>query len=405
MSLLDDAPLDDTLITRKALTQRVRVFADRAVAGALTSPLGTVLLAWILGGAAGWGRAAVWLVFINLTELLILGVGYRYLLARPDEQETQKWANRLILANSSAGFAWGCSVWFFWVEGEYILYLLNLIVLVGVSAVCVVIMSSLRSAMMLFSAGILLPPLLHLFVYGNPYAIQIAVGLAVLFILEQQYARVAERQLIEGLESDQRSLALVERLSQTRAALRLANDELSAKNLELVSTLERVRVMATQDELTGVFNRRYIGEQLERQVALKSRYGTTASVIMFDLDHFKKINDRYGHSVGDQALQQTVRAIGGGLREGDIVARFGGEEFLVLLPVTECEAAAQLAERLRVVLAAVDFTDGREPIFLRASFGVAELGPKETVETWLRRADMAMYEAKSTGRNCVVAAT
>lgn len=403
--VLQDAPLDESLIASKAMAERVRVFADRSVTGALSSPLGTVLLAGILGGTAGWGRAAIWLVLINLTELLILGVGYRYLLAKPDVSAAPVWASRLIFANTLAGLAWGCSVWFFWVDGEFIFYMLNVTVLVGVSAVCVIIMSPLRNAMLLYSTGILLPQVVHLFIVDNPYAVQVGIGLVILFIVEMQYARVAERQLIEGLESGQRNLALVEQLSRTRVALRRANDALTSKNAELGATLERVRVMATHDELTGAFNRRYIAEQLERQVALKARHGTTASIIMFDLDHFKKINDHFGHSVGDRALKEAVRAIDAELREGDVVARFGGEEFLVLLPVTEREAAGLLAERLRIALIGVVLTDGRDEIFLRGSFGVAELAPGETVEMWLRRADMALYEAKATGRNRVMLAT
>ncbi|MCF8177798.1 MAG: GGDEF domain-containing protein [Sulfuritalea sp.] len=401
---LPDTPLDEAAIASKVTAERIRVFADRSVSGALTSPLGTGLLAWILGGAAGWKLAVIWLVLINLAELLILGIGYRYQMAKPAAEDAPKWGNRLIIGNTLAGLAWGSSVWFFWVDGEFILYLLNLMVLVGVSAICVIIMSPLRNAMLLFSAGILLPPLLHLLTVDNPYAAQISVGLVILFITEQQYSGVAKRQLDRELENGQRNLALVEQLTLTRSALNDANQKLTSKNAELSSMLERVRVMATRDELTGAFNRRFIGEQLERQVALKARHGTPASIVMLDLDHFKKINDRYGHSVGDQALKETVRAIDAELREGDVVARFGGEEFLVLLPVAGLEAASQLAERLRAALAKVALREGQEEIHLRASFGIAELRSEDTVEMWLRRADLALYEAKEKGRDCVVEA-
>jgi diguanylate cyclase (GGDEF)-like protein len=125
---------------------------------------------------------------------------------------------------------------------------------------------------------------------------------------------------------------------------------------------------------------------------------------MFDLDHFKKINDRYGHPVGDQALRETVRAIAAELREGDILARFGGEEFLVLLPMTGLDAARLLAERLRQAIASVVLAAGSDEVFLRASFGVAELVPAESVAGWLGRVDRALYQAKERGRDCVVVA-
>jgi diguanylate cyclase (GGDEF)-like protein len=215
---------------------------------------------------------------------------------------------------------------------------------------------------------------------------------------------VLGQQLSDGLDSELRSRALVEQLSLVRAELSVSNGELAARNAELAATLERVKELATRDELTGAFNRRHIVDQLERQLAAKLRHATVASVTMLDLDHFKKINDRYGHPVGDQALRETVRVIAAELREGDILARFGGEEFLVLLPMTGLDAARLLAERLRQALASVVLAAGSEEVFLRASFGVAELGTGESVAGWLGRTDRALYQAKERGRDCVVVA-
>ena len=282
--------------------------------------------------------------------------------------------------------------------------MLNLIILVSVSALCVIIMSPFRMAMLLFAAGVLLPPLLQLVVVRNPYAIQTALGLSVLFILELQYAGVARRQLIAGIEDSVRSAALVEQVSHVRVVLDQTNAKLEDRNAALAEALERVRDTAIHDELTGAFNRRYIVEQLDRQLALKARHGTPASIIMIDLDHFKKINDRYGHPVGDRALQEIVRAMSAELRDVDVLARFGGEEFLVLLPLAARPAACLLAERLRTAVAAIVLVDGNDEIFLRASFGVAELAAGETVAIWLRRVDLALYQAKERGRDCIVAA-
>jgi diguanylate cyclase (GGDEF)-like protein len=396
--------VDETCIEARVMVARIRVFTDRAVAGALSSPLGTLLLAAIMGPAAGWDRAAIWLCVINFGELLILGQAYRYRSSPPAEQGNHIWARRQIWANGLIGLAWGSSVWFFRVDDHFLLYLINLAVLVGVAALCVTIMSPFRSAVLLFAVGILLPPLAQVALIPGPYRIETAAGLAILFVLTLHYGRVLRQQLIDGLDSEQRSRALVEQLSQVRAELSFSNGELATRNAELAATLERVKELATRDELTGAFNRRYIVDQLERQLAAKVRHATAASVAMLDLDHFKKINDRYGHPVGDQALQETVRVIAAELREGDVLARFGGEEFLVLLPMTGLDAARLLAERLRKALASVVLVVRSDEVSVRASFGVAELGPGESVAGWLGRADGALYQAKERGRDCVVVA-
>lgn len=401
---LPEFHLDEVTVAHKVMAERVRVFTDRAVAGALSSPLGTLLLALVLGPVVGWRQAAAWLILINLGEMLILGLGYRRRAMQPAWSESIIWAQRQIVANFLVGLAWGTSVWFFSVEPLSHHYFFNLSVLVAVSAICVTIMSAFRAASILFSAAVLLPPVVHAFQISHPFAMQIGLSLIILFALEVQYGAVARRQLISGLEAGQRSQALVDQLSQLRSDLYQSNHALAQKNADLAAAFERLNELATHDELTGAFNRRVMVERLELQAVYKSRYGTPASLIMLDLDHFKKINDRHGHSVGDLALQLLVRTVQDELREGDILARFGGEEFLVLLPLSTADAARQTAERLRCAIAAIKLGADEDQVLLRASFGVAELVMDESVASWLRRVDLALYQAKDTGRNRVVLA-
>ncbi|MBI5110339.1 MAG: diguanylate cyclase [Rhodocyclales bacterium] len=403
-SQLPEFHLDEVTVARRVMAERVRVFTDRAVAGALSSPLGTLLLVLVLGPAAGWGKAAAWLILINLDELLILGLGYRFRTLPPLWRDSIPWARRQIGANFLVGLAWGASVWFFAVEPLSHHFFFNLSVLVAVSAICVTIMSAFRTASILFSAAVLLPPVVHAFQTSHPFALQIGLSLIILFALEVQYGAVARRQLISGLDAAQRSQALVDQLSQLRSDLYQSNHALEQKNADLAAAFERLNELATHDELTGASNRRVMVERLELQVAYKSRYGTPASLIMLDLDHFKKINDRHGHSVGDLALQVLVRTVQGELREGDILARFGGEEFLILLPLSAADAARQTAERLRCAIAAIELAADQGRVRLRASFGVAELATGEVVADWLRRVDLALYQAKDSGRNRVVLA-
>lgn len=155
---------------------------------------------------------------------------------------------------------------------------------------------------------------------------------------------------------------------------------------------------ALSDALTGVGNRRLIVDILDREIAKLERYGGDLSVILLDLDHFKEINDRYGHGVGDRVLVESSRLVADHLRRSDLLGRWGGEEFIVLAPETDLQGARLLAERLRLRLAVHRFEGVGD---LTASFGVAAHLPGDTGETLVHRADRALYEAKQAGRNTV----
>jgi diguanylate cyclase (GGDEF)-like protein len=265
-------------------------------------------------------------------------------------------------------------------------------------------MSAFRSATLLFSIGILLPPLVQLLYVNNPYAWQIATGLLVLFAVQIRYAREVEQELHRELNNSVRNGALLMQISLARVELHASHAALEVKNAELQAAMTRLNEMVTQDVLTRAFSRRYIFEQLERQVSIRRRHGASVCLVMFDLDHFKSINDHYGHPVGDRALQMVARTVIAQLREGDMLARVGGEEFLVLLPMTDGAAAFLLADRLRGVLEQTTVTEGSVKVHLPASFGVAELLPDENVASWFKRVDAALYRAKATGRNITVSA-
>ena len=160
-----------------------------------------------------------------------------------------------------------------------------------------------------------------------------------------------------------------------------------------------LRRLAQTDPLTGAFNRRHGRERLNAELARRERYGTVVSILLIDIDHFKSINDKHGHEAGDDALRAMVSRLGGLLRTIDLVIRWGGEEFLVILPETGAEGAAATAERLRQGIAA----DGAAPIRLTVSIGVAEADCGDP-DNLLRRADAALYRAKAEGRDRIVVA-
>ena len=174
----------------------------------------------------------------------------------------------------------------------------------------------------------------------------------------------------------------------------------AAAAIDLIELVETNRVLALHDGLTGLLNRRAFDESLARTVAQSSRGGQPVSLLLLDLDHFKVLNDSWGHSVGDQALQATSSEIRAQIRAADMGARYGGEEFAIILPDTDGAAAFRLAERLRKALADRAISVGRDQIRITASLGVSasDLG-YETPEELIRSADEALYASKETGRN------
>jgi len=174
---------------------------------------------------------------------------------------------------------------------------------------------------------------------------------------------------------------------------------------ELQRTNEKLEHMAATDPLTGVANRREFIDRVEAEIARAKRNGAPFSLLALDLDHFKAINDSYGHQAGDQVLQRFVEQCVEAVRPFDGVARVGGEEFMVLLPQAALETAQSIGERIRETIAGTPFEAGiGKPIAVTVSVGVSEFGRDgDTIDAMLRRADERLYRAKHQGRNQVVA--
>jgi len=161
---------------------------------------------------------------------------------------------------------------------------------------------------------------------------------------------------------------------------------------------ERVRLVAMKDRLTDAWNRIRLEDAAQQEIVRLERYGHPASLIMVDLDHFKQINDKFGHATGDLVLKQFCAVAQGCIRTTDLLGRWGGEEFLILMPNSGYASAACLAERIRTAVEQHDFADG---LHVTASLGLAVCQPTDTWESWLDRADKALYRSKSAGRNRV----
>ena len=178
---------------------------------------------------------------------------------------------------------------------------------------------------------------------------------------------------------------------------------LSDSNRQLKLAFDRIEQIAIRDELTGLFNRRFLLDLLERERSRAKRLGTTFSVCLFDLDHFKSINDTHGHAMGDEVLKRFARLGDSGLRAVDAFGRYGGEEFLLVLPDTGREGARASAERIRAAFEKADVPQMPADRRLTVTVGIATARPNEEVEALLGRADAALYAGKAAGRNRVIA--
>lgn len=164
---------------------------------------------------------------------------------------------------------------------------------------------------------------------------------------------------------------------------------------------DQLKLLSQTDQLTQIFNRVKFHDSLTREIHRAKRYDTELTLIMFDIDHFKRINDTYGHDIGDDVLVNLSELVKTCIRETDIFARWGGEEFMLLLPHTTMLNASKLAERIRAIIEKNNFpTVGT----ITSSFGVTQYVNTDTAETFTKRVDRALYKAKETGRNRVIAA-
>lgn len=188
--------------------------------------------------------------------------------------------------------------------------------------------------------------------------------------------------------------------------LRKALQQADALNQQLLAQVKRVdelnralSELATTDALTGLNNRRAFDHSLQLEMAIVERRGTPLSLLMLDVDHFKRINDNFGHEAGDKLLVAIAQMLNGCARVIDVVARVGGEEFAVILPNTPADGAREVAERMRTAVAHANWL--AQPATI--SIGVATLQPEEAAASLCARADTALYAAKAAGRNRVVA--
>lgn len=211
-----------------------------------------------------------------------------------------------------------------------------------------------------------------------------------------------ERSTITGLRSDGSEVPLEVTISKIHVNGKLEMTAVLRDISEKSTLLEELLKLSRTDGLTKLYNRTYFTDLFKRELERNARYKNGISIIMFDLDHFKMVNDTYGHGGGDLVLTEVSQLIVKSLRSVDSVARWGGEEFIILLPETNCEEAIKISEKLRVLIFNHTFIYQSLPIKITASFGISCYSKDyDTTDKMIKYADDKLYESKSAGRNRV----
>jgi len=346
--------------------QRVRVSQSLLAAPALLLINALLIVEWHLGLIDG--RPVAWFSTVTLAACVVFYVLVRWGLGERLSREASLSAPQMV-------YAMICVAWGYALAGPFrsaLLCLMPLILCFGIFAL------QPRAARALAHFGIVL--------MGGEMALMALLRPSVHEPLHEaaNWVFVAASMAMTRILSD--------RLGQMRARL-------NAQKTDLSEALERIRLLATRDSLTGLLNRRAAQDELRRASGLAVRGARPLAVALADLDHFKQINDSFGHHVGDSVLQAFARAAERELRSADRVARWGGEEFLFILPDTDGKQAIICMDRLRSAFS--ELSIGSVPSTHRLSFsaGVALCSGPDDIEAAIERADRGMYSAKTAGRN------
>jgi diguanylate cyclase (GGDEF)-like protein len=231
-----------------------------------------------------------------------------------------------------------------------------------------------------------------------------AFGLAALFLLTDKPIAIPHQSYLERFITMLAFTLTIGRCMFLGIFASSLRESLYKRGLQLKEAYKRIEELAELDELTGAFNRRCIMRMLDDEIARAQRNRTPFSVALIDLDWFKRINDAYGHPTGDEVLRTFAITIFANIRAIDRFGRYGGEEFLLILPDTTGDIAARILDRQRDIIAGLDWSAFSPGMNVTISAGVAALGPNEAADALLARADGALYKAKAQGRNRIATA-
>lgn len=339
----------------------------------------------------GYTIIAWWLVMLGVS-LLRYQLSARYNAAKPAPSEADSWNRRYVANTAAIAVLWLVgSALVMWSNSDSYRYL-SALVLAAMVAGAVPVLAPVKAAFRAYAVTMVGGVALMTFASATG-AVDWVFGLMILIFLGGvlRSANLLHDTLTESMSLVMEKGGLVQHLERAKEAAEDANRELQKTLVEL----DRI---ASTDRLTAAWNRRHLEEAVLAELDRLKRYGQPLSQLVIDIDFFKRINDTYGHAVGDQVLVELASVVRATLRVADSLTRWGGEEFIVLCPNTALDTAAVLAERLRERVANAIFPGVGK---LTVSIGAAECLTHESWDQWFARADDALYRAKANGRNQV----
>jgi diguanylate cyclase (GGDEF)-like protein len=350
---------------------RLQLLYSQSFPAVLTSLAAASLLAAILWPAADRDIVVAWLAILAATSVARMSLFLVYRRQAPSGARLLDWERPYLLTLMVSALTWGLGCLWIMPKQSLLHQAITLVILVGMAGGALSIYSAIRWLAIATIAALLLPATVWLFASGDRTALLLALGMILFCASALRATKVLSNTLQQNFEMTH--------------ALREAKD-----------VAER---LANVDALTGLTNRRAFLDWADAPFHYCRRNGLSVAAIVLDLDHFKQANDTRGHAVGDMALQHTASLIQATLRKSDLCCRWGGEEFVILLPDTSLEEALNVAEKLRSTIAASPVPVPSGDLAITASLGVAD-GQRD-LESLIDRADAALYRAKREGRNRV----
>ena len=364
----------DCFIEEQVRTDRLHQLFRQSFAAIFGSYLGAGMLCWLCWDRFDHTVMRTWLVVLGVTSLLRLKMFMDWFRCANSLRTPARWERRYWVTLMLSAATWGIGALAVMPPDDRVSQVLVILFAVGMSVSAVSCYSAYRYMTLGSMSLVLLPSTLWLLFQPSP----MQVGVAIAVLVFSTFVVSATRKLSDALE----------------------------KAFRLTRQMERAHTISTRaaqtDELTGLMNRRAFFEHAHLLYAQCRQHRQPLSALMLDMDHFKDINDTYGHQAGDQVLRQVGGVISASFRQADVYGRLGGEEFAVLLPNTTLETAQGIAEQLITAIAGL----ASEPVQgLTASLGVATTrNPDQDLHSLMNSADKALYRAKAIGRNQVVVA-
>lgn len=357
------------------LTEKIRLLYLNSLVPAVLSGFAALFLVAALWRTADHMALCIWLTVTVVLAIIRVSLIVRFKQKKPKGKAILKWEKPFSISLFAVFLTWSIGVLMVTPRDNLSSIFIVSVFSIGLAAAAISWYGHIRYIQISTICLALVPIITVLLTHGQPETLWVGTAACFMFLSCISTSHIFQKTLNGNLE--------------------LAYDlELSRKNAEL---------MARTDVLTGLNNRRAFFDTAPKLFRNCHKKELPTSIVMFDVDHFKKINDEFGHACGDVALQHVSTLLKKELRKSDICCRFGGEEFAIFLPNTSIEEAGTAAEKLRMLIASSPVAFSRQSIPITASFGVADIG--ETIDEILNNADNAMYRAKKNGRNLVATYT